>query len=663
MHSKNNVSPTSSTGDIDPAPASPVQRPKSTRLRAYAQYGLDLLVLALAFGFSYLIRFDAVVPSQFVSQFALICPWVVLVEFALLKQHKSLRNSWRFVGLRECKAVLQTALLATCILLALRFITPWFAPSSWNLSVLVVPLGVIACNAVLVTVGSLGIRLLRRTTFEKKRQRRTVKGEAIITPTIIIGAGSAGNVLSHEIGRHAELGVSVVGFVDDDPALWGHYIDEVQVLGGVSDLPKIAESTGATQALIAIASVRGSQIAKIKTACDDSGLQVKIVPPINDLVNGSVNFAQAREVVIEDLLGRDPVDFGAFESVAALRGKTVLVTGAGGSIGSEICRQVLKAQPKVLIMVEQAETSLYQIDRELQPLRGQTVLIAAIGDVVDEPRMRDLFSEHRPYSVYHAAAHKHVPMMEANPCEAIKNNALGTRTVADLACEFQTESFVLISTDKAVNPTSVMGATKRLAEKYLQAIQRECITRFISVRFGNVLGSAGSVIPLFREQIAKGGPVTVTDPDMVRYFMTIPEACQLVLEAGAIGQCGDLLTLDMGEPVKIVTLAEQMIRLSGLTPGEDIDIEFVGMRPGEKLYEELAFDDEQMLATRCPKIFLHKPTGEPKGTKEALLVGIQAALDDPKNIRMRIKDVVTSYQPLDSNPITPTKKRSTEVLS
>ena len=663
MYLKNNFQSTPSPGDFGSVHTEGAHRPRPVRYWALAQYGLDLLILTLAFGCSYLIRFDGVVPDPFITQFAVLFPLVVLVEFILLKQHKSLRNSWRFVGLRECKAVLVTSLIATGILLALRIVTPWLAPESRNLSVLAVPLGVIAANAVLVSVGSLGIRLLRRATFENKKNRRHGKvGESTI-PTLIIGAGSAGNVLSHELERHRDLGVTVAGFVDDDPMLWGRYVNEVEVLGGVSDLARIAKTTGATQALIAIASVRGSQIAKIKTACDETGLQVKIVPPINDLVNGSVNFAQAREVVIEDLLGRDPVDFSAFESVAALRGKTVMITGAGGSIGSEICRQVLKAQPAVLVMVEQAETSLYQIDRELKAVAGTTTIVPAIGDVVDGPRMRDLFSVHRPYTVFHAAAHKHVPMMEANPCEAIKNNALGTRTVADLACEFQTESFVLISTDKAVNPTSVMGATKRLAEKYLQALQRECITRFISVRFGNVLGSAGSVIPLFREQIAKGGPVTVTDPEMVRYFMTIPEACKLVLEAGAIGQCGDLLTLDMGDPVKIIDLAEQMIRLSGLKPGVDIDIEFVGMRPGEKLFEELAFDHEQMVPTRCPKIFLHKPTGKAKGTKESILEGIQAALDDPQNIRMRIKDVVTSYEPLDFSSSTTETKRITEVHS
>ncbi len=608
---------------------------------ALVQYLLDLMILALAFAGAYAIRFDGTHTEAYFGQFLMFCPWVVAIEFALIRRLKPIRNSWRFVGLRESRAVFEASLAMAGLLLAFRLAAPLITPGPS----FTVPFGIVAGNMFLMPLGVLGIRVLRRLSFESQVARKLGHSSDAIAPTLVIGAGSAGRLLANEVAKHSIAGVNIVGFVDDDRTLRGRFINEIEIYGSLDELRSIVARTGATQALIAIASVRGVQIRRIKDVCDECDLKVTIVPPINDLVSGQINFSQIREVQIEDLLGRPSVDMSDFKSTGALMGKVVMVTGAGGSIGSEISRQVLKAGPATLIMVEQAENSMYHIDRELQPVCGATLVVPAIADVVDEARMRDLFLEFEPDAVFHAAAHKHVPMMEANPREAIKNNAIGTRTVADLASEFDVDSFVLISTDKAVNPTSVMGATKRLAEMYLQALQRNSRTRFISVRFGNVLGSTGSVIPLFKDQIAKGGPVTVTDPEMVRYFMTIPEACQLVLEAGAIGQHGDLLTLDMGEPIKIADLAEQMIRLSGFEPGSDIEIKFVGMRPGEKLYEELSFDHEMMLTTRCSKIFLHKPGGAAKVSTQTILQGIQYILLDPDNVRGRIGEIVTSFQP------------------
>lgn len=403
---------------------------------------------------------------------------------------------------------------------------------------------------------------------------------------------------------------------------------------------------GSTQALIPISNVRGEQVQRIKAACDSHGIKAKIAPPIDVLTDGQGKISRVLDIHIESLLGREPVNMKDLESGSVIHGKVIMVTGAGGSIGSELCRQILQARPARLLLVEQTENNLYAIHRELQQVSDQTELVPAIANICDGERMRELFSRYVPDMVFHAAAHKHVPMMESNPCEALKNNALGTLIVADLASEFATKGFVLISTDKAVNPSSVMGATKRLAEMYIQALQETSRTRFVSVRFGNVLGSLGSVIPLFQEQIDKGGPVTVTHPEMVRYFMTISEACQLVLEAGAIGQGGEILVLDMGEPLKILDLARQMIRSSGLEPGRDIKIEFTGTRPGEKLSEELSFHHEVMHKTRCPNIFVRKPDGEQASTAPQILRGIELALADAANVTSHLEKLVTSYRPL-----------------
>jgi FlaA1/EpsC-like NDP-sugar epimerase len=611
---------------------------------------IDFSALALAFWTAYLLRFDGAVPPQSQVQFMLLCPWVVALEYVLLRAFQMTRSSWRFVGLREARAVVFASIVATSVLLILRFAIPWFAADSSRAAYFAIPLGVTAGNMVLMCIAAVGVRLLRRVEYERRKKRARGRAPEQTTRTVLIGAGSAGHMLAREIMLRPDLGIQIVGFVDDDPVKKGMIIDQFEVYGTVNDLVDIVARIEATQALISISHVRGEEVRRITEACDACGLKAKIVPPINDLVDGQINVSQIRDVRIEDLLGREPVDMRNLESAAVVGEKVVMVTGAGGSIGSELCRQILSAGPSTLILVEQSEHGLYQIHRELEPLRGEAELVPAIADVCDAPRMRELFQAHSPEVVFHAAAHKHVPMMEANPCEAIKNNALGTRTVADLASEYGVEGFVFISTDKAVNPTSVMGATKRLAEIYLQALQRTSETRFVSVRFGNVLGSAGSVIPLFREQIAMGGPVTVTHAEMVRYFMTIPEACQLVLEAGAIGRRGELLVLDMGEPMKIVDLAEHMIRLSGFEPGRDIEIEFTGMRPGEKLFEELSFENEEMLLTRCAKIFLHKPEHGKARTPERIRAGIEAAIADPGNLRSHLRALVPSYEPLRVKP-------------
>jgi FlaA1/EpsC-like NDP-sugar epimerase len=380
-------------------------------------------------------------------------------------------------------------------------------------------------------------------------------------------------------------------------------IHGIKVRGTTADLLRLAQRHGAKQALITISNAPGSAIRRITESCKGAGLTVKIVPGAYEIVGGRVNLSHVREVAIEDLLRREPVKLGT-ESVAGIvRGHPVMVTGAGGSIGAELCRQVAAYRPSRLVLVERSENNLFEIHSELCARFADVEVVPCVADITDVPRITSVFREHRPMVVFHAAAHKHVPMMEWNPAEAVKNNILGTQVVADLADSLAVERFVMISTDKAVNPASVMGATKRAAELYVQALSRQSATHFATVRFGNVLGSAGSVIPIFRRQIQDGGPITVTHPDMTRYFMTIPEAAQLVTQAAALSTGGETFILDMGQPVRIIDLAHDLIRLSGLEPDKDIEIRYTGVRPGEKLFEELSTLGEGIERTTHPKIF------------------------------------------------------------
>ncbi|MBZ0118155.1 MAG: polysaccharide biosynthesis protein, partial [Sandaracinaceae bacterium] len=468
-------------------------------------------------------------------------------------------------------------------------------------------------NFALTFLGVGGVRVLRRIVGEQLESRRTMKKAAgrELVPTMFVGAGAGGLLMTKEIAGRPDLGVKPVGFLDDDRDKVGTTVGGVPVVGTTERLPELCERYGAHQVLITMASAPGSTVRRISKLAEQAGLPVQIIPGLFEILDGRVNLSRIRPVAIEDLLRREPVQLDAEAIAADLRGRVVLVTGAGGSIGSEICRQVASYAPERLMLVERAENSLFHIHRELSASHPGVELVPLIADVGDAARMRALFAQHRPYSVFHAAAHKHVPMMEWNPGEAIKNNVFGTKLLADLADEHGANSFVMISTDKAVNPTSVMGASKRVAEMYVQALASKSDTRFVTVRFGNVLGSAGSVIPIFREQIAAGGPVTVTHPEMCRYFMTIPEACQLVLQAGTMGEGGEIFVLDMGEPVKIVDLARDLIRLSGFRPDEDIEIQFTGVRPGEKLFEELSLDAEHAGKTKHPKIFVgRRPAAE-----------------------------------------------------
>lgn len=461
---------------------------------------------------------------------------------------------------------------------------------------------------------------------------------------LIVGAGNAGEALLREITR-LRAGFKVVGFADDDPHKRGTNIHGISVLGRVDDLPKICKKYDIDEIAIAIPSATRAQLRRVIQVCQGTKLRFRTVPSITDIASGKLLVSQIRDVEINDLLGRDVVQLDLDQIGQFLRNKVILVTGAGGSIGSEMSRQVCHFDPKRLLLLEQAENPLFFIEGELRKGFPKIDLSPVIADITDRIRVEQIFERYHPEVVIHAAAHKHVPLMEANPGEAIKNNVLGTMTIANAADRFGAGSFVMISTDKAVNPTSVMGSTKRIAEMYIQDLNATSKTHFITVRFGNVLGSNGSVVPIFKQQIAEGGPVTVTDPEMKRYFMTIPEASQLVLEAAAMGSGGEIFVLDMGEPVKIVHLARELITLSGFRPDEDIEIVFTGLRPGEKLFEELSIKGEDMLPTRHPKIAVWKtiPTDRRVLRDKIARLLETASSQDRRLIVEGIRNVVPEY--------------------
>jgi len=421
-----------------------------------------------------------------------------------------------------------------------------------------------------------------------------------------VGAGKAGVLAAREILSRGDIQFDVRGFVDDDPAKQGAVIHDLRVLGTTEDLPRLVEKLKIAQVVITIARITRGDILRIIDICQKVPVKVRIIPGLYEIIQGKVHVTRIRNVRIEDLLGREPVMLDQQQVAAFVAGKRVMVTGAGGSIGSELARQVARFGPSQLLLVDRAEFGLFSIDLELRRLWPELSIVPVVADVGEEARVRSVFSAYLPQVVLHAAAHKHVPMMETNPVEAIKNNVLATRLLGEIAGESGVEAFVLISTDKAVRPTSVMGASKRVAELVVQDLALRHATRFVAVRFGNVIGSAGSVVPIFCEQIRRGGPVTVTHPDMRRYFMTIPEAAQLVLQAGAMGEGGEIFILDMGDPVRILDLAIAMITLSGLKPFEEMDIVFTGLRPGEKLHEELELLGEEIAKTRHPKIYIGK---------------------------------------------------------
>jgi FlaA1/EpsC-like NDP-sugar epimerase len=481
----------------------------------------------------------------------------------------------------------------------------------------------------------------------------------------VIGAGDAGEMLMREITRTYAHRYEPVGFLDDAPVKQNERIHGVPVIGRIDDVVLLTKRERIDEIILAIPTMTGQDIRRIVELCRPTSASIRTLPGVDSLIDGRVTVSQLAEVAIEDLLGRAPVTLDAGAAQDFLRNRVVLVTGAGGSIGSELCKQICRFGPKRLVLVEQAENNLFEVHRALLAEFPNVPVTPIIADICDSRRLDSVFGDARPAVVFHAAAHKHVPMMESNPGEAIKNNVFGTKKLADAAHRHGVEHFVMVSTDKAVNPTSVMGVSKRTAEIYVQALSQRSRTQFVTVRFGNVLGSAGSVIPIFKQQIAAGGPVMVTHPEMQRYFMTIPEACQLILQAGTMGRGGEIFVLDMGKPVKIVDLARDLIRLSGYVPDEDIAIEFSGIRPGEKLFEELSFDSEKATKTRHPKIFVGTFRPYPWEAVERGLERLHALSEGsaPNAIRSAFQELVPEYAPPDPLPgesISPNAVRPSE---
>ncbi len=566
----------------------------SVALRRVAQATVDACMVAIAYAMAYVLRFDPSIPHRYQVLLAESIGFVVVGKVAIFAIFRLYHRLWRFVDAQDFESILKAVVSATIAMVAISYAIP-------SKVALHLPRGVIAIDF-LLTLGLVGgVRFLVRAVLE--RPFRGALAARTAREVLIVGAGNGGQLVAAELRRNPELGVPI-GFIVDDPRKQGIRLGGVKVEGSTAQLPRVLDGAEPDEVIIAIPSAPGVLRQKVVTACRERSIPVRTLPTVFELLSGGVDLLrQVREVQVEDVLGREPVRVEIDRVGAYLSGQVVLVTGAGGSIGSELCRQISRVGAKQLVLVENAENSLFEIRRELEHDRHFSRATAVLADCKDAVRMGEIFSEHRPDVVFHAAAYKHVPLMEENPVEAVRNNAVATRIVAAAAGNAGTKRFVLVSTDKAVSPTTVMGASKALAEWALEAEQRRHPdTAFTTVRFGNVLGSSGSVVPIFRRQIAAGGPVTVTDPAMTRYFMTIPEAVQLIIRSGALGEGGDVYVLEMGEPVKIVDLARNMIRLAGLEPDLDVAVEIVGRRPGEKIHEELFNPDERPQPTPAEKI-------------------------------------------------------------
>jgi len=608
-------------------------------IKAVRQVGRPLLctstLMPVFVGIYYLsfwLRFEGRLGSTEWREFALTVGWVVLAKLAMFGWFRIHRSWGRFVTFYDLIVLVQaaTSSLVIVVLIYRFFLSEPSVPRSVFL---------LDWGATIVVIG--GVRSMLRVLREGNWMSLLSVSNRV--PVLIVGANDAGESLSRSILRNERLGYYVVGFIDVTDRRIGTRIGGVPVIGTIGQTCQLAERHGVREILIATEELSGRQVRKLVENARQLSVNVKILPSYEQLISGKVAI-QPRPVSINDLLRREPVQLDLGNIAQWIDNRVLMVTGSAGSIGSEICRQLLQFSPKRLILVDRSENGQFFLERELREQVGGVQLDVRVADVLDEAGIRRVMEECRPEILFHAAAYKHVPLMEAHPSEAVKNIVLATRRLADLSTECGVKSFVLISTDKAVNPTSVMGACKRVAELYVQSRARSASCRFVTVRFGNVLDSAGSVVQVFRQQIARGGPITVTDPRIQRYFMTIPEAARLVIQAGAIGKGGEILLLDMGDPVQIVDLAADMVRLSGLQVGRDIEIEFTGLRPGEKLFEELHARGEKHLPTPHPKIMVadHKRR-DPAGVVAAIEHLLQIANDHPEMIIELLQQIVPEY--------------------
>jgi FlaA1/EpsC-like NDP-sugar epimerase len=569
------------------------------RSRASA-FAHDLAMVPIAWFGAYWLRFNLdSIPEGFFHQALVLLPVIWIVQGGMFWYFGLYRGIWRFASIPDLTRIVKAVIASVVVAATVSFILTRLQS---------VPRSVFLLDGILLVLLLGGPRFVYRW-FKDRHLHHSAHASSIYTNdetknALIVGAGKAGEMLVRDLLREQSGPYYPVAFVDDNTGKIGKEIHGIPVTGTCDGIPGIVKKLGIDLIIIALPSATSRQIRRIVEICETTKLPFRILPQLQDLVSGRASLKDLRDVKIEDLLGREPVSLDWRAITDATRGKTILVTGGGGSIGAELCRQIARLKPGKLIILERSEFNLYNIDLELRRDIPDLSLVSLLGDTNDIVQVENILRNYAPTVIYHAAAYKHVPILEDQTRAAVTNNILGTRVVADLADKYGCESFVMVSTDKAVNPANVMGASKRVAEMYCQGLNARSKTRFITVRFGNVLGSSGSVIPLFQQQIAQGGPITVTHPDISRYFMTIPESCQLILQAGVIGRGGEIFVLDMGEPVKITYLAEQLIRLSGKTPGEDIEIVYTGLRPGEKLYEELFHDAEKLAETSHPKILL-----------------------------------------------------------
>lgn len=620
-------------------------------LRIFCLLAGDILLINLAAFLAVILRFGLAfsrAPVGVVNSFYLLAPLATILGIMIFAAMKLYRSLWEYASVAEISYIFLACILNTVAYWLLGLITGYSMPKGVYVIYFLLLTGFIMCFRFTYRFA----RILRSEVFAlfpRKKQRRAM----------LIGAGDAGSILlrEYELNR-ATAPVHIVCVIDDDKNKIGSYVRGIKVVGGRDTIIKNAKKYRVDEIIFALPSAGPEVRAEVLNICKQTGCQLKTLPGITQILEGEIKISKLRDVRIEDLLGREPIDMHSDNVMQYVENHTVLVTGGGGSIGSELCRQIALHHPKLLVIFDIYENNIYQIQNELKRNYGDALpFVSLIGSVRDSRRVEQVFQKYKPDIVFHAAAHKHVPLMEDSPNEAIKNNVFGTLKVSNASIRHGVKRFVLISTDKAVNPTNIMGASKRICEMIVQSANRRSSTEFVAVRFGNVLGSNGSVIPLFQKQIAAGGPVTVTDPNIIRYFMTIPEAVSLVLQAGAQAKGGEIFVLDMGAPVKILELAENLIRLSGHVPYVDIDIRFTGLRPGEKLYEELLMKEEGLQNTENLLIHIGKPIEFNEEEFQLQLSTLyQAMMDDNCNIRALVQTIVPTFHAEDSNTQTQPSK-------
>lgn len=597
----------------------------------------DVAAILIASGMALLLRFELdffAIDLKYLEAVWAYFPINIITTIAIFYLFKLYHSLWAFAGIMEMQNVVAACVVTSFLQLVGLKLLNLHVPRSYYFLYGMIFL-------ILIMMSRFMYRFLRML---RRKQRLAVEG----IRTMVIGAGEAGNMIIKEISTSEHLNLKVACVIDDDPEKRGRYIHGVKVVGDRSQIMHYVEAMSIDEIIIAMPAVSRSETKEIIDICKETGCEMRILPGIYQFMTGEVSVSKLRKVEIEDLLGRDTASVNLEQIMGYVKNKVILVTGGGGSIGSELCRQIAAHNPKQLIIVDIYENNAYEIQQELKVKYPKLDLVVLIASVRNTARMNSIFETYRPQLVYHAAAHKHVPLMEDSPNEAIKNNVFGTWKTVVAADRYNVEKFVLISTDKAVNPTNIMGASKRMCEMIVQTYNKHSDTEFVAVRFGNVLGSNGSVIPLFKRQIEMGGPVTVTHPEVIRYFMTISEAVSLVLEAGAKARGGEIFVLDMGEPVKILDLAKNLIRLSGLMPDEDIKIEFTGLRPGEKLYEELLMDEEGLQHTENKMIHIGKPIELDEIKFFVQLEELKNVVEqEPEEIRKFIQEIVPTYHPID----------------